>query len=173
MSNKSSKRTTLVIVRAGIIAGLYVVLSLITLPIASGVIQFRISEALCMLALIFPESIVALFVGCAFSNLITGCLPLDTILGSLITLVAGASTFLCGKFIKNRVLKIFFGGIFPVTLNALLLPFVWLLYGVPQYIYPLQVLFLLISQSVSIYALGIPIYIAVDKLKNKGISFFN
>ena len=44
---------TKIIVRAGLIAGLYVVLSLLTLPIASGAIQFRLSEALTILPLFF------------------------------------------------------------------------------------------------------------------------
>ena len=155
-------KTTKTIVRAGLIAGIYVVLSLITVPVASGAIQFRIAEALTILPLIFPEAIPALFVGCMLSNLITGCMILDVFLGSVITLFASLCTYFIGKVIKKNWLKILLGGIFPVMLNAFLLPLIWILaYGVIEYVYYLQVLFLLISQSVSIYALGSPLYFAI------------
>ncbi len=154
-------KTTKKIVRAGLIAGIYIVLSLITFPVASGAIQFRIAEALCVLPLLFVEAIPALFVGCMLSNLITGCMILDVFLGSTITLVASLCTFFVGKVLKKNWLKIVFGGIFPVLLNAFLLPIIWILaYGVIEYVYYLQVVFLLISQSISIYALGTPLFFA-------------
>ncbi len=156
--------TTKIIVRAGLVAGLYVVLSLLTMPIASGAIQFRLSEALTILPLFFVEAIPALFVGCMLSNLITGCMALDIILGSVITLVAGSLTFLVGKLIKGTALKILVGGVFPVILNAFFLPILWILiYGAIEYVYLLQVLFLLISQSISIYGVGTPLYLAIKK----------
>lgn len=158
-------KTTKKLVRAGLIAGLYVALSLLTFPVASGAIQFRLSEALTILPLFFVEAIPALFVGCMLSNLITGCVILDVVLGSIITLVASALTFLMGKIFKASALKLITGGFFPVVLNAFLLPLIWLFaYGAIEYVYYLQVLFLLISQSVSIYAVGTPLYFAV---KNK------
>lgn len=162
------QKSTLIIVRAGLIAGLYVVLSLITMPIASGAIQFRISEALCILPLFFVEAIPALFIGCALSNLITGCMVLDIVFGSLITLVAGVCTYIIGKIFKGSFLRIFLGGLFPVVLNALFLPLIWVkVYGVLEYAYYLQALFLLISQSLSIYAVGTPLYLAINKINIK------
>ena len=159
------QKSTLIIVRAGLIAGLYVALSLITMPIASGAIQFRISEALTILPLFFVEAIPALFVGCLLSNLITGCVAIDIFLGSVITLVASILTFFIGKTIKSNFFKVFLGGLFPVLLNALLLPVIWVLaYGAIEYIYYLQALFLLVSQSLSVYACGAPLYFAVKKI---------
>lgn len=164
--------STKIIARAGLIGALYVLLSLITFPVASGAIQFRVSEALCVLPLIFPETIPALAVGCMLSNLITGCAPMDVVFGSIITLVAGVGTFLMGKFIKNTVLKIALGGIFPVLLNVFFLPLIWYwCYGELEYLYLMQVLFLIISQSVSIYALGSPLYLSIKKMRKKGIKF--
>ncbi len=160
--------TTKIIVRAGLIAGLYVVLSLLTLPIASGAIQFRLSEALTILPLFFIEAVPALFIGCMLSNLITGCMVLDIILGSVITLVASILTYLTGKLIKNTFFKIALGGFFPVILNAFFLPVLWILiYGAIEYVYMLQVLFLLISQSLSIYGFGTPLYFAIKKHQQK------
>ncbi len=158
--------------RAGIVAGLYVLLSLITFPVASGAIQFRVSEALCILPLIFPETTIALAIGCMLSNLITGCAPLDIVFGSAITLVAGALTLCFGKTVKNTAVKILVGGLFPVLLNALFLPLIWIwCYGVIEYMYVIQVVFLIVSQSVSIYALGTPLYLAVRKIKQKSVGF--
>jgi uncharacterized membrane protein len=155
------------IARAGLIAGLYALLSLIIFPVASGAVQFRISEGLTMLALVFPEAVPALFIGCMISNIITGCGVLDVVLGSLITLAAAGLTYLVGKQLKKTYLKVFVGGLFPVLLNAFLLPLIWLLcYGTGEYIYILQVLFLLVGQSLSVYAIGAPLYLAVRKIKD-------
>ncbi len=160
------KEITKKITRAGVIAALYSVTSLVTAPIASGAIQVRLSETLTLLALIFPEAVPALFIGCALSNLITGCAIYDIILGSLITLVAAALTYATGKIIKNTVLKIFVGGLFPVFLNAFFLPLIWALcYGTGEYIYILQVVFLTVGQSISVYALGIPLIVSINKRK--------
>ena len=156
------------IVRAGLIAGLYVVLSLLTLPMASGAIQFRLSEALTIMPLFFVEAIPALFVGCMLSNLITGCMLLDVFLGSVITLLCAVLTYFVGRITKNAPLRIVIGGFFPVILNALFLPIIWVVvYGAIEYVYLLQVVFLLISQSLSVYGFGIPLYFAIKKHQHK------
>ena len=149
--NEFTKKIT----RAGIIAGLYVVLIFPTVSFASGMVQFRPSEALTLLPLFMPESIVALAVGCMLANLITGCVLLDIIFGAIITLCAGVVTYIVGKTVRKRWLKILLGGIAPVTFNAFLLPVVWYLaYGQLEVMYIINVVSLLISQSLSIYLLG-------------------
>ena len=149
---------------SGMIAALYVALSLITFPVASGVIQIRLSEGLTLLPLIMPEAIPAVFIGCMLSNLITGCAVFDVLIGSLITLVAGILTYLTGKFIKKTALKIFVGGLFPVLLNAFLLPLIWYFcYGEMEYVYIVQASFLIVSQSVSVYALGSVCYFVAKR----------
>ncbi|MBQ9485852.1 MAG: QueT transporter family protein [Clostridia bacterium] len=159
---------TRILTRAGVIAALYVALSLLTLPVASGAIQFRASEALTILPLFFPEAIPALAIGCMLSNIITGCAVWDVIFGSVITLVAAVLTFYTGKIIKTRWLKIGVGGLFPVLLNAFFLPVIWYYcYGELEFVYMLQVLFLIISQSVSVYAIGAPLYLGVERLRLK------
>ena len=161
-----AKFSTKKLAKAGVISALYVVLSLITFPVASGSIQFRLSEGLTLLPLFMIESVPALFVGCMLSNLITGCLLLDVIFGSLVTLFAGILTYFVGKFIKNNFLKYTLGGIFPVLLNAFLLPIIWYFcYGELEFLYILQVAFLLISQTVSVYAFGVPLSLFLEKKK--------
>ena len=162
------KLSTKKIARAGIVGGLYVVLSLIAFPVASGAIQFRISEALTILPLIFPEVSIGLFVGCALTGVITCVALYDIIFGSLITLVAGVLTALIGKVIKRDILRFFVGGLFPVFLNAFFLPVIWYFcYGQLEYLYILQVAFLIVGQGVSVYALGYVFYIGAKRLKEK------
>ncbi len=164
------KNSTKKFARAGACAGLYVVLTLLALPISSGAIQFRPSEALCLLPLIFPETTVGVFIGCLLSNLIAGSAPWDIALGSLITLLAGVFTFVVGKYITKTWVKILVGGAFPVILNAFILPAVWLLcYGNLGYVYIAQAALLLTSQTLSVYALGTPLYLALKTLNEKGI----
>ena len=75
------------------IAALYVLLTYLQNFIfpnsASGAIQFRASEALCVLALFTPNAIWGLSVGCLLFNLsLAGALPLDPVCGTLATLLA-------------------------------------------------------------------------------------
>ncbi len=154
--------------RAGIIAGLYIVLTLLTLPLSSGAVQVRVSEILTLLPLIYIEAVPALFIGCLLSNLISGCAVLDVVLGSLVTLLSAGLTFIVGKFIKIKPTKLFVGGIFPVVLNAFLLPLIWLVcYGANEYVYIAQVAIIFLGQAVCVYLLGIPTFISIEKIQDK------
>ena len=78
---------------AAIIAALYVVLThmqnLLIPNSASFAIQFRVSEALCILAFFTPAAISGLAVGCLVFNIsYAGALPLDFLVGSLASLLA-------------------------------------------------------------------------------------
>ena len=160
--------STVKIARAGVIGALYVGLSLLTMPISSGLIQLRLSEALTILPLLFPETAIGLFAGCMLSNLICGCAVYDIVLGAIITLIAGVMTAVIGKAIKNKPLKVAIGGLFPVVLNAFLLPLVWwLCYGQLEVLYILQVAYLTCSQTIAVYGVGIPLYIGADKFATK------
>ena len=167
------KSFTKVLTRAGIIACLYVVLSLVTFGFNGGAIQLRLSEGLTILPLFFVESIPALFVGCLLSNLISGLALIDVIFGALITLLAGVFTYLVGKLVKRKDFKVLLGGIFPVILNALLLPVIWKFCYELEYIYSVQALFLFCSQCISVYGLGTPTFFTIKRLRDKDVSFLN
>ena len=65
---------------------------------ATWVIQFRASEALCVLALFTPAAIPGLTVGCLLFNLsFAGALPLDWLAGSFATFLACGSMRLLRK----------------------------------------------------------------------------
>lgn len=151
------------IVRTGIIAALYAALSLITFPIASGAIQFRISEGLTLLPLVLPEAVIGVFVGCLLINLLTGCFWIDVVFGSLVTLFSATVTLIVGKLVKLKVAKIVLGGAFPVLFNAFLLPAIWSYCYQTQYTYIVQAAFLFLGEAVSVYAAGIPMLIGVEK----------
>lgn len=83
------------ITQAGVIAALYVVLTLLAnaLGLANYAIQVRFSEALTILPFFTPAAIPGLFAGCLLSNLMTGCAPLDVVFGSLATLIGAVGTY--------------------------------------------------------------------------------
>ena len=84
---------------AAIVGALYAALTLFSsaLGTAFGPVQFRISEALCVLPFLFPETAWGLFAGCWVSNLISPYGALDMVAGSLATLIAALWTAKCRR----------------------------------------------------------------------------
>lgn len=89
MNTKNSRQRILYVCQAGITAALYTVLTCLVgaFDLASGAIQFRISEALCILPVFIPAAVPGLAIGCVISNLLMGSLWQDVIFGSLATLI--------------------------------------------------------------------------------------
>lgn len=88
--------------QAALIAALYAVLTHLQNLLLPGsttmAIQFRASEALCVLALFTPAAIPGLTVGCMVFNLtFLGALPLDFLVGSLATLLAAWGMWMTRK----------------------------------------------------------------------------
>ena len=59
-------------VQGAAIAAVYVVLTMAFRPISFGPVQFRISEALCVLPYFTPAAVPGVFLGCLISNLLGG-----------------------------------------------------------------------------------------------------
>ena len=112
-------KKVLLIVQAALIAAIYVVLTyfISAFNLASGAIQVRISEALTILPVFTPAAIPGLFIGCLLSNLLTGCMPLDVVFGSLATLIGACGTY---ALRKNKWLA----PLPPIIANTLIVPFV-------------------------------------------------
>ncbi len=83
--------TTRSLCLGGVIAALYAALTLLLAPLSYGPIQLRLSEAMTLLPLLFPQAVPGLFIGCLIANLYTGSL-LDILFGSLATLLAALGT---------------------------------------------------------------------------------
>lgn len=88
------RKSTLYIVQGAIVAALYATLTIlqnVLLPgSASMAVQFRVAEALTVLAIYTPAAIPGLTVGCAVANIssIAALGPFDLIFGSLASLLA-------------------------------------------------------------------------------------
>lgn len=107
------------LVTAGIIAALYVVLTMISamLGLSSGVIQFRISEALTVLPYFTPAAIPGLFLGCLIANILSGSIVVDVIFGSVATLIGAIGSYILRKYKYLVALP-------PVISNMVIVPFV-------------------------------------------------
>ena len=109
---------------AALIAAPYVALTYfqnLLLPgSATWAIQFRVSEALCVLALFSPAAIAGLSVGCLLFNLsYSAALPLDFLVGTLATVLACSSMYLTRRitFRGTPLLSL----LMPALWNALLI----------------------------------------------------
>ena len=80
---KENKKRLYLMIHGAMIGAVYVALTLAFAPISFGAVQFRISEALCVLPYFTPAAVPGLFVGCLLSNILGGAAPLDVIFGSL------------------------------------------------------------------------------------------
>ncbi len=118
--NKKTKMLT----HGAVIAALYVALTYLQnflLPgTTSAVIQFRASEALCVLAFFTPAAIPGLTVGCLLFNISnTGTMLLDVVLGTLATLLAVSGMYLTRRItVKGYPLP---GMLLPAVFNGLLI----------------------------------------------------
>lgn len=108
---------TRVIAASAIIGAAYAMLTVALAPISYGAIQFRLSEALCVMPFFIPGSAWGLFVGCFVANLLTGNV-FDIVFGSLATLFAGLCTARSGRR-GNSLPSQLLGCLMPVVFNAL------------------------------------------------------
>ena len=106
-----------------LLAALYVALThfqnLLLPGSATWAIQFRASEALCVLALFTPAAIPGLTVGCLLFNLsFAGALPLDPVMGTAATALATGAMYLTRRVtLKGYPLLAM---LMPAVFNALL-----------------------------------------------------
>lgn len=116
-------KKVLFLVQAAMIAAVYVALTYVSaaMGLASGTIQVRISEALCILPVFTTAAIPGLWLGCLLANLMTGGIVVDVLFGSLATLMGAVGTYLLRKHKFACTLP-------PVLANMVIVPFV-LRYG--------------------------------------------
>lgn len=160
-----NKKTRL-LVHGAIIAAMYAVLThmqnLLIPDSATWAIQFRASEALCVLVLFTPAAIWGLAVGCLVFNLTyLGALPLDFVVGTLATVLAAVSMW---KF-RSVCIKGY-------PLLGMLMPALWngLLVGWELDVYigggfGINALYVAIGETAVLLTLGTALYYAIKARK--------
>ena len=116
-------RNTRFLAHASLIAALYAALThlqnLLIPGSANMAIQFRASEALCILAFFTPAAIPGLSLGCLIYNLsYSAALPLDFLVGTTATALATGSMWFWRKWTFKRLP--IFGLLMPALFNGLL-----------------------------------------------------
>ncbi len=158
MNNLRLKNITI----AGLIAAVYVIISLVLLPISFGVYQIRVAEALAVLPFLTFAAIPGLFVGCLVANIFGGMGWIDILFGSTLTLLSAIIT----RWIANRKtisekIRIALAPLPPVLINA---------FGVSLYLAPLigvnywfSVQMIGVGQLISCYIIGLPLLLIFKK----------
>lgn len=127
---------------------------------ATWAIQFRASEALCILAFFTPAAIPGLTVGCFLFNLTyAAALPLDILVGSLATALS------CGSMYLTRNMKLkgipVLGLTMPAVWNALLVG--WELTVYIGGMFWINAVYVAIGEAAVLGTLGVLIYTAMKK----------
>lgn len=159
-------KTAKSLARAGVVGALYALLTIVLAPISYGPMQFRVSEALTVLPLIFPETAIGLTIGCFIAN-IFGNGPLDLVLGTVATFTASLLTAWAGKKIVKTIPKLIIGILPPIIINALIVPFTFMIASDTFLTYLYNASTVLLGQAVVICLLGPLLYFSVLKITER------
>ncbi|NLJ71272.1 MAG: QueT transporter family protein [Clostridiaceae bacterium] len=177
------------LILAGVLAGLYLVLTLPFAQIASGMIQFRLAETITVLPALTSAAIPGVFLGCLLANFLNpqNLGPIDIFGGSLTTLLAAYLTYVLAKPLRSylklekseqprevglrkradisRIISL----IPPVILNGLIvgtyLPFLFSSETPALGVILTTILSITVSQTIVIFGLGLPLLIGLSKNK--------
>lgn len=151
----------------GIIAALYVALTVACGPLSYEFMQFRFSELFNLFVFFNPTTTVGLTLGCLIANLFSTVGLLDIVLGTATTLVACIIMIFYSKLVKN----LFSTGFIPCILNALVVPFTIYLscigtqgaFLLEPSIYFIMFGWVFLGEFVCIVCVGYPIFMALTK----------
>ena len=164
MSNQ--KTLSRFVVTAALIAAAYVVLTYLSAAfgLAYGGIQFRLSEALNVLAAFTPAAVPGLTLGCVIANIGSPFGIIDVIVGAAATCASAVTISWISKFAKTATP---FLSIIPPTLfNAVLVGFeitVFLPEGVTALGFLITALQVAVGEIAVCGALGVPLYFTSKK----------
>ena len=155
---ENQNRHVYLMVYGAAIAAIYVALTMSFSAISFGPVQFRISEALCILPFFTPAAIPGLFIGCFLSNLLCGAAVMDVVFGSIATLIGAVGSY-CLRHNKWLVC------VPPILANAIIVP--WVLryaYGSTDLI-PVAMVTVGIGEILAIGVLGNLLLVTLDRYK--------
>lgn len=169
MKNQSSG-TLVRLVKISLLAAIYAAVTLAFAPISYGMVQFRISEALTILAVFSPWVTAGLTLGCFISNLIGfsmgQTLLWDVLFGTLASLLAGILTYafrkvlLCGYPVLSALMPAITNGLIIGTMLTFLTA------AVPTFaIWVPMVLSVAAGELLVCLGLGLPLYHVLEKTK--------
>lgn len=153
------KRHASYLAHAALIAAMYAALThlqnLLIPGSATWAIQFRASEALCILAFFTPAAIPGLSVGCFLFNLTySGALPLDPVAGTLATFLAAG-----GMYLTRRLPAL--GLCLPAVFNAIVIG--WELTVYVGGGFWINGLYVAIGELAVLFTLGLILYTTMKK----------
>ena len=154
-------RNTLYLAQAGMIAAIYVALTVVFAPFSFGEVQVRLAEALTILPAFTPAAVPGLFVGCLLGNMLGGAVLPDIVFGSLATLIGAIGTRMLRK--ANPYLA----PVPPIVANALIVPFVLKYAYAVDLPIPLMMLTVGLGEVLSCGVLGMILYFALKKRKGQ------
>ena len=149
----NQRNATRALTQGAVIAALYVALTYLAslMGLSSGVIQIRLSEALCILPIFLPAAVPGLAVGCLLANALTGAVVMDIVLGPVATLAGALGTRLLRSRPRLAILP-------PILANVIIVP--WVLrfgYGMPDAIWYMM-LTVGAGEVISVGILGTALY---------------
>ena len=148
--------TTKMMAQGAVIAAVYVVLTLAFAPISFGAVQFRISEALCILPFFTVAAVPGVSIGCLLANILAGAALPDIVFGTLATLIGAILSYRLGNISKWLVC------IPPILANAIIIPFVLkFAYGLTDLI-PYMMLTVGIGEVLAVGVLGNLLMLALE-----------
>ena len=149
------------IARVALIAAVYATLTYLAglAGIAYEQVQFRFSEALCILAAFTPAAIPGLTLGCLLANLASPLGPIDWICGTVATLLAALVTYALRRWKWLTPLP-------AVLFNAVIVGAeLAYLFGADAFwpAFGINALWVGLGELAMCYGLGLPLYYLIDR----------
>lgn len=147
---------------SGIIAALYIAVSLLIAPFSFGAIQLRLGEILNHLIVFNKKYFFAIIIGVFITNLFSPNGPLDLVFGVGQTILSLGLTILSAKYIKSIVRRMIFN-------TAVFTFMMWLIAWELNILFDLPFGYTWLTVAVGeaiIMAIGIPIMISLNKRLN-------
>ncbi|MGE7921399.1 QueT transporter family protein [Viridibacillus sp. NPDC093762] len=147
---------------SGIIAALYIAVSMLIAPLAFGAIQFRIAEMFNHLVVFNKKFFVGIVIGVFITNLFSPLGMYDLIFGLGQSVLALSITIFAKRFIKGHVKQMIFG--------TLVFTFTMFLIAIELYLaFQLPFLYTWLTVAIGelvVMGIGIPIMLALNKRIN-------
>lgn len=166
-SNNSPRLSSRGLALGGMVAAIYVVLTMLFQPISFRAIQFRVAEVMTLTPILSSYAPAGLFVGCLLANWLGGGIWFDVVLGSIATLLAA----ICTRRFRHKPPL---AALFPAIFNGLIVgPVVYFAYvrapgapvSVPTLLFNMATVAL--GELAVCYVLGLPLIYALKKLPPK------